>query len=136
MVKKSHRVRTPRSAASHRFAIVAAVVLPSAMAVNTSSSTAVFSASVCWCAFMALKKRSGVGCYGGMAVAIDISLSGKGMRSLNQTRNACVSIIFLPILHSREGGGAGGAAARQFTTFCDLLRPRDTTGFLWAYAPF
>src|SRR5258707_9814351 len=32
MVKKSHRVRTPRSAASQRFAIVAAVVLPSSMA--------------------------------------------------------------------------------------------------------
>jgi hypothetical protein len=47
MVKKSHRVRTPRSAASLRFAIVAAAVLPSAMAVKISSSTAAFIASVC-----------------------------------------------------------------------------------------
>jgi hypothetical protein len=31
-----------------------------------------------------------------MAVAIDISPVGKGMRSLNQSSNSWVSIIFLP----------------------------------------
>ena len=77
-----------------RFAIAAVVVLPSPIAVNTSRSTAVFSASVWWYAFMALKKRSGVGCCGGMAVAIDISPVGKGMRSLNQEVNPCISECF------------------------------------------
>ena len=47
IVRKSHSVRTPRSEAPHRFAIAAAVVLPSAIAVKISSSTAVFIASVC-----------------------------------------------------------------------------------------
>jgi hypothetical protein len=47
MLKKSHRMRTPRSAASQRLAIVAAVVLPSAMAAKISSSRAAFIASVC-----------------------------------------------------------------------------------------
>jgi hypothetical protein len=40
---------------------------------------------------MALKKRSGVGCCGGVAVAIDISPVWKGMRSLNQEVDAWIS---------------------------------------------
>ncbi len=60
MVRKSQRMRTPRSAAPQRLAIAAAVLLPSAIAVKISSSIAAFMASVCWKAFTALKKRSGV----------------------------------------------------------------------------
>src|SRR5881392_3297924 len=41
MVRKSQRMRVPRSEAPQRSAISVAVVLPSPMAVNSSSSTAV-----------------------------------------------------------------------------------------------
>src|SRR6185437_14903458 len=62
IVRKSHRMRMPRSEASQRFAIVAAVVLPSPMAVNTSSSMAAFKASVRWCALIIWKNNCGDGC--------------------------------------------------------------------------
>src|SRR5215203_4491706 len=56
-------MRMPRSAAWQRFATAAAVVLPSPIAVNTSSSIAAFKASVRWCALIVWKNNSGDGCW-------------------------------------------------------------------------
>src|SRR5215213_6704077 len=56
-------MRIPRSAVWHRFAIADTVVLPSPMAVNTSSSIAAFKASVRWCALIVWKKSCGDGCW-------------------------------------------------------------------------
>src|SRR6185369_3866353 len=56
-------MRIPRSAVWQRSAIADAVVLPSPMAVNTSSSMAAFKASVRWCALMVWKNNSGDGCW-------------------------------------------------------------------------
>jgi hypothetical protein len=46
IVKKSQSMRVPRSDALQRSAILSAVVFPSPIAVNTSSSIAAFNASV------------------------------------------------------------------------------------------
>src|SRR6266478_7591500 len=54
-------MRTPFSDVPVFVAIVAEVLAPPPIAVNTSSSIAVRSAAVCWYAFSALKIRSGVG---------------------------------------------------------------------------
>src|SRR6185295_12659028 len=56
-------MRIPRSAVWQRFAIADAVVLPSPMAVNTSSSMAAFKASVRWCALIVWKNNWGDGCW-------------------------------------------------------------------------
>src|SRR5215813_3511805 len=55
-------MRIPRSAVWQRFAIAETVVLPSPMAVNTSSSMAAFKASVRWCALIIWKNSWGDGC--------------------------------------------------------------------------
>src|ERR1043166_502852 len=62
IVRKSQRTRIPFSEALHRFAISAGVVLPSPIAVNTSSSIPVFKASVRMCALIVWKNNCGDGC--------------------------------------------------------------------------
>src|SRR6185503_7708907 len=62
MVRKSQRMRMPRSAAPQRCAISAGVVLPSPIAVKTSNSIADFKASVRWYALIVWNKRAGLGC--------------------------------------------------------------------------
>src|ERR1700733_9657041 len=66
-------MRMPRSLASQRLAMEVCVVAPSAMAENTSSSIAVFSAAVFWYAFSVSKMRSGVTSAGSGAVLMGVA---------------------------------------------------------------
>src|ERR1700679_1814545 len=66
-------MRIPRSLASQLLAMEACVVAPAAMAENTSSSIAVFSAAVCWYAFSVSKMRSGVTLAGSGAVVMGVA---------------------------------------------------------------
>ena len=61
VVRKSHRMRTPRSDAAQRVAIAAAVRAPSSMAVKRSSSRALLRAADCSNANSVSKTTAGEG---------------------------------------------------------------------------